>query len=251
MTTQPMDWTPPLNAKVYQLQPLTSVQIEDFLKSQSSAVSMQKNQYEQACRSFLSNLASDDLTEAAMIQVLSNPMELTLVAQMIADDKQPDLLNLQQQQYAVMASRYQYTNLNQPFPLETFAEMAYQMRLDDEFVIPSDDWFKELRCMEPYRMVLSRQFTNMQGENVTEWRFRHEKIQDFFIVQTFWGKWNERPVKHLGDPRFRGVYLLLAAQLPLNEAFKLREELINHAVKTKDHSVSDRFVELIQARQTR
>jgi len=67
-------------------------------------------------------------------------------------------------------------------------------------------------------------------------------------VQTFWSQGNDRPAQHLGDPRFRGVYLLLATQLPFDKALQLREMLINHAVKTKDHTVSDRFIELIQAR---
>lgn len=252
MTAQPMDWTPPVNARVYQLQPLTSAQIGDFLRSRqpllSSTALLQKGQYEQACQAFVTNLSPDDLTQEAMAQTLSNPMELTLVAQMIADDKQPDLLNLQQQQYEVMASRYQHINLNQPFPLDSFAEMAYQMRLAEGFIIPADSWFKELRCMAPYRMVISRQLLDIKGEMVTEWRFRHEKIQDFFIVQTFWGQGNRRPAQHLGDPRFRGVYLLLATQLPFDEALQLREVLIDHAVETKDHTVSDRFIKLIQSR---
>lgn len=252
MTTQPLDWTPPANAKVYQLQPLTPTQIGGFLRSRQptlpAAAPVQGVQYEKACQEFLEHLDPHGLAQEAMAQTLSNPMELTVVAQMIADGKQPDLLNLQQQQYEAMASRYQYVNLNQPFPLAGFAAMAYQMRLQDEFMIPADVWFKELNCMEPYRMVLSRQLTNAQGGTVTEWRFRHEKIQDFFIVQTFWGQGNDRPAQHLGDPRFRGVYLLLATQLPLEKALHLREMLIDHAVKTKDHTVSDRFIELIQAR---
>ena len=250
LSTQPMDWQPPVNAQVYRLQPLTPAQIGEFLQSRQPAPTapVQGAQYEQACRDFLASLDPGSLTQATMAQTLSNPLELTVVAQMLADGKPPDLLNLQQQQYNAMANRYQYTNMNQPFPLELFAEMAYQMRLEDAFTIPADPWFKELSAMAPYRMVLSRQLSDAQGGTVTEWRFRHEKIQDFFIVQTFWGDGNERPAQHLGDPRFRGVYLLLATQLPLNQALQLRERLITHAVKTKDHTVSDRFIELLQSR---
>lgn len=250
LSTQPMDWQPPVNAQVYRLQPLTPAQIGEFLRSRqpTPTAPVQGAQYEQACRDFLASLDPDSLTQVTMAQTLSNPMELTVVAQMLADGKQPDLLNLQQQQYNAMANRYQYTNMNQPFPMELFAEMAYQMRLADAFTIPADPWFKELSAMAPYRMVLSRQLSDAQGGTVTEWRFRHEKIQDFFIVQTFWGDGNERPAQHLGDPRLRGVYLLLATQLPLNQAMQLRERLITHAVKTKDHTVSDRFIELLQSR---
>lgn len=252
ITTQPMDWEPPNNATLYVLQPLSVEQIKAFLRSRSATLPatapVQGVQYEQDCQSFLDGLKPDQLGQEVMVQTLSNPMELTVVAQMIADGKQPDLLNLQQQQYNAMANHYQYTNINQPFPLAAFAEMAYEMRQTDAFTIPAESWFKELNCMEDYRMVLSRQLDNATGGTTTEWRFRHEKIQDFFIVQTFWGKDNERPAKHLGDPRFRGVYFLLAIELPLAQAMQLRELLITHAVKTKDHTVSDRFIELLQSR---
>ena len=252
MATQPMDWVPPASARVYQLQPLTESQIGDFLRSRRpnlpATAPRQGVEYDLACQSFLAHLDPDHLGREAMAQTLSNPMELTLVAQMLAEGQQPNLLNLQQQQYDTMARRYEHIHLRQPFPLAEFGEMAYQMRLADQFIIPAEPWFKELSSMEPYRMVLRRQLTDTQGGTLTEWRFRHEKIQDFFIVQTFWGQGNERPAQHLGDPRFRGVYLLLATQLPLDNALQLREILIDHAVQTKDHSVSDRFIELIQAR---
>ncbi|MEO1068460.1 MAG: hypothetical protein AAFW95_04985, partial [Cyanobacteria bacterium J06638_6] len=252
IATQPMDWVPPTNATVYVLQPLTAEQIGAFLQSRAPTLPalapVQGAQYSQACRTFIEGLKPDQLGQELMAQTLSNPMELTLVAQLIAEGKLPDLLNLQQQQYNAMASRYGHIHLNQPFPLLAFAEMAYEMRLADQFTIPAEPWFKELNCMVDYRMVLSRQLNNATGGTVTEWRFRHEKIQDFFIVQTFWGEENERPAKHLGDPRFRGVYLLLAIELPLDQAMQLRELLIDHAVKTKDHTVSDRFIELLKSR---
>jgi len=147
--------SPPTKSTLYQLQPLTQAQISEFLRSRQATLPsdapIQGSQYEKGCQNFLEHLDPDRLAREAMTQTLSNPMELTVVAQMIADGKQPNLLNLQQQQYDAMASRYQYVNLNQPFPLEAFAEMAYQMRLQDEFLIPADIWFKELNCMEPYR----------------------------------------------------------------------------------------------------
>lgn len=47
---------------------------------------------------------------------------------------------------------------------------------------------------------------------------------------------------------FRGVYFLLATLLPLNQAKDLREKLINYAADTKDHTVSDTFVQLLRTR---
>ena len=107
--------------------------------------------YDRACQNFLAHLAPDHLGREAMAQTLSNPMELTLVAQMLAQGEQPDLLNLQQQQYDTTARRYQHIHLHQPFPLVEFGEMAYQMRLADDFTIPAEPWFKELSAIKLHR----------------------------------------------------------------------------------------------------
>lgn len=74
---------------------------------------------------------------------------------------------------------------------------------------------------------------------------------EFFIVQTFLGNGNERPVQHLGDTRFRGVYFLLAMLMPLSEAQSLRERLIDYAADTKDYTVSHTFVQFVQLLRSR
>ncbi len=68
-------------------------------------------------------------------------------------------------------------------------------------------------------------------------------------MRTSLGNANERPVQHLGDSRFRGVYFLLAMLMPLTDAQTLRERLIDYAADTKDHTVSDTFVQLLRARR--
>ena len=88
-----------------------------------------------------------------------------------------------------------------------------------------------------------------QGQPKTEWQFRHDKIMEFFIVQSFFGEENERLLKHIADPRFRGVYFLLAILLPLKEAEVLREQLIQHAADKNDHTVSDQFIQLLRSRK--
>ncbi len=54
--------------------------------------------------------------------------------------------------------------------------------------------------------------------------------------------------QHINDPRFRGVYLLLATLLPYNEALLLREKLLQNAAETKDHVVSDQFIQRLNSR---
>ncbi|NOR68501.1 MAG: hypothetical protein GQ532_02190 [Methylomarinum sp.] len=180
-------------------------------------------------------------------KALSNPMDLTTVAHVLSLGKTPDLFNLQQQSYKIMANDYKHTNIGEDFPLQRFSDQVYQMRLKDESVLSVKDYEQEITCLERHKMVLSRQVKNHGDEK--QFRFRHDKIMDFFIVQTFLGKDNDKPQKHLGDPRFRGVYFMLATLMPLVDAQVLREQLINFAVDTKDHTVSDSFIEIVRFRK--
>jgi HEAT repeat protein len=261
MTTQPLEWTPPSTAKTYVLQPLKPDQIERYLRSRQpllpKTAPVQGTTYEQACRTFLENmlgaqtpLSPEELKTARTI--LSNPMELTLAAWMLAGGVQPDLFNLRQQQYEQMAEEYRRT-WNQDFPLKQFSETVYQQWLLDQKALPADKFYNELLCMEDekFRMVVSRQWRDAKGNAKKEWYFRHDKIAEFFLVQTFLGKGTDaetRLLDHIGDSRFRGVYFLLATLMDLEAAKELREKLIQYAADTKDHTVSDTFVQLLRSR---
>jgi HEAT repeat protein len=260
MTTQPLEWIAPATAKTYVLQPLQLKQIEAYLLSRQPTKTAQRQgeAYKQACCAFLTSVLGDRSVfapeeQTAVHAILSNPMELTLAAQILADGKQPDLLNLRQQQYGLMAADYQRM-WKHSFPLDDFSEVVYQLRLTDQRALPDDKFYNELQCMEDekFRMVITRQWEPNPGEIQKEWYFRHDKITEFFIVQTFLGDSDEaknRLQTHLGDPRFRGVYFLLATLLPLDAAQDLREDLIDYAADTKDHTVSDTFVQLVRSRK--
>lgn len=260
MTTQPLEWIAPATAKTYILQPLQPQQIEAYLLSRQPAKTAQRQgeNYQQACRAFLNAVLGDQARFAseeqqAVHSILSNPMELTLAAQILADGNQPDLLNLRQQQYNLMAADYQEM-WKRTFPLLPFSEAVYQLRLTDKRALPAEEFYNELICMEDekFRMVISRQWQDAKSEAQKEWYFRHDKIAEFFIVQTFLGNTDEAKTRlqtHIGDPRFRGVYFLLATLLPLDAAQQLREDLINYAADTKDHTVSDTFVQLVRSRK--
>ena len=183
-------------------------------------------------------------------------MDLTLIAHTIAANEAPELLRLQEQDYKRMRDRY-ITRFNQDFPLKQFAAAVYTMRLNDQDSIPTNDFGDELEIMEESKMVIARTSREgSEGETLksrTLWNFRHDKILAYFLVQQFLGKTPEiadRTLKHLDDPRFRGVYFLLADLLPFSEAQSLRETLIQYAVDTQDHTVSDRFIELLRPRRS-
>ena len=250
MTTQPLEWTPPATAKTYVLQPLKRSQIEAFLISRGTSEAANTGDYKDACSAYLLGaLDSQRPPEVlrSVQRILSNPMDLTLVAQMLAAGEKPDLLSLQQQQYELMAAEYKQKCMK-PFPLAEFSERVYQLRLDDETSLAESVFPEELRCMGRFKMVLSRQCPDSEGNPINHWYFRHDKIMEFFIVQTFLGKDNPRVIDHIHDPRFRGVYFLLANLMPLEAAMGLREELILYAAQTQDHNVSDPFVQLCHER---
>jgi hypothetical protein len=254
LAMQPMEWTPPATAKRLMMQPLARSHIQSFLHSRKLLIPdnapVQGDAYEHACDLYLVQVLDDQQDSAeleAIYRILSNPMDLTVVAAMLAAGKQPDLLRLQEQQYTVMAEEYQEKHLGQEFPLVQFSEAVYQMRLKDETTLPEAEFLEELLGMERHKMVVSRQPLDFNGKPGKEWYFRHDKIAEFFILQNFL-KHPERQAQHLGDPRFRGVYFMLASFLNLEDAIALREMLIQYAADTKDHTVSDPFVQLVRSR---
>ena len=207
--------------------------------------------YRQKCEEYLTEALREEQPEEELEikkRILSNPMDLTIVAQMIQNAQYPDLSHLQEQQYNLMAQDYKTINL-EDFPLTPFSEMVYQMRLDNQATIPTDTFYPALKCMEDYKMVLCQQSTDADNKPTQDWKFRHDKIMEFFIVQTFLGRDNYRQIEHIDDPRFRGVYFLLATLLPLDEARNLREELIQYAAETNDNTVSNEYVRLMRYRK--
>ncbi len=185
-------------------------------------------------------------------RILSNPMDLTVVALMLSQGKYPNLFRLQEQQYNLMAAEY-LKEWNQEFPLKKFSAAVYEMRLQDKQALPADEFHQVAMSLsdEKYKMAVTRQWQDEKGEAKKEWYFRHDKIMDFFLVQNFLGQSDAAEVllvDRMGDPRFRGVYFLLATLLPLDAAKELREKLIQYAADTKDNTVSNTFVQLLRTR---
>lgn len=261
LTTQPLEWKPP--GKVYNLQPLTMEQIGTFLHQQEPPIQNSPAEnlapaktYSQACAAYLQTVQADlnsNLVPAdekiALQQSLANPMDLTIVAHLLAMQKQPNLLRLREQQYVTMAEDYQQIYLGRSFPLAAFAEMTYQLRLKSQAPIPETDFADELLCLERHKMLVRRQKNGAEGKPLNQWFFRHEKVADYFIAQAFLHSADNRQAQHFADSRFRGVYLLLATLLPEPQKMALRERLIQYAVKHNDHVLSDAFIQRVGSPQ--
>jgi hypothetical protein len=255
LATQPLDdWTPPMNARVFVFTGLPPGKVVDFLVSrkQSAGTQDDKAACEARCREFVAEALPEVQSDADREQVqliLTNPMDLTVVAEMLARGEKPDVFRLREQQYRTMAADYQERNQGAEFPLAAFSEVVYKMRLEDQLFLSDDEFAAALRCMEGQKMVLRRSRAKADTAPEIAWRFRHEKIADYFIAQTFLGAENDRPQKHVADPRFRGVILLLATLMKPRDAKRLRDRLVEYAAESKDHSVSDDFVRSLKQRR--
>lgn len=254
--TQHLEWMAPSTATTCYLQPLTQKKINSFLKAQIRVQQMDEPIDEQIyltrCREYIARAFGTQQPREvfdATVRVLSNPMDLSTVAKMLAHGQDPNLFHLEQQQYEFMAKDYRNLHIRRPFPLEKFSEYVYQMRLKQNIVLSQEHFKAELECMERHKIVLAR-YQAFEGQTSQKvWYFRHDKLMEFFIVQAFLGEKNPRPQEHLGDPRFRGVYFLLAMLLPFTDAMVLREHLIDYAADTRDHTVSDTFIQLLRTRK--
>lgn len=216
ITTRATEWTPSEVFVVYEIQPVAYERVEEVLKScyriLPENVPVAYPEYVATCKAYLerfteSNVPLDVL--AAIRQALSNPMNLSLIALLLAYGKEPAFAKLPEQCYQLLAEEYQRQNQGQPFPLVQFAERVYLMRLNDEASIPYSRFAKEIACLESYRMILSRNSFDSYGKPVTEYYFRHEKIVEFFIAQAFLNSNHNRIEKHHDDPRFYGVSAML------------------------------------------
>lgn len=258
LTTQPINWKLPAGSMQFTLLPLTEDAVEQFLLSRREHLpehaKLRNEKFEQRCRGFLHQALHDEEPQderelEAKRLVLSNPMDLTMVAEIIAEDEPPDLFHLQQQQFAVMDGEFQRTHKGSKFPLAGFSEEVYQMRLDGRREIPADRFGLELKFMQQYKMAVLRQETDMAGKTSIRWYFRHDKVMEFFIVQTFLHA-ADRQREHLEDARFRGVFFLLAMLLPLEDAMALRETLLEQSCKTNDTTVLLPYAELLNSRRS-
>jgi len=250
LTTQPLsDKNPPQSAQLYRLLPLDDEQISRFLTSRhpENAI-LQGTGYHQACEAYLKEVlhpAQPPVDMTAIRRVLSNPMDLDTVAEMLANKERPELFRLQQQLYDRMATDYADHNNGYSFPLKPVAQLAYDMRLSDQNRLPKDQLAQDaIDLMEKHKLL-----TPKSGS----WQFRHDKIWDFFIVQKYLedpqAAYEElRATERMRDTRLRGVYLQLATELELAIAQALEKALFAYASSTGDHTTSDPFRRQLDSR---
>ena len=263
------DGIPP--AETYYLLPLTHAQMSDFIRTRGEHVDpdapVRGAAFEAAGEAFLKALfeqrvdgvgvtdtAGDDDPDTRERRLLiefratlANPMDLQTAADIIAQGRVPDPVNLQQQQFDLVDEDHrELTGL--PFPSERFAKAVF-----DATVTPNPEK-PGLPLSAPERTVLldhkQIRLQHMRaGDASAEIAvFRHDKIRDFYLHFAFLGDDQALRFQYARDDRFGGVYDLLARRLPSGQAAELREFLLLKAVDDKDHRLSDRFIQQLRWR---
>ena len=256
ISTQPIEWDPPKNLKRYSLLPLAEHQIMEFLIAERGGADARENKMSHdpkviaEAESYLSEILDSSLSANELVlnrTILSNPMNLTIIRQMLIEGIRPDLYSLYEQYFRKLEDNYKTTHQGRSFPIKKFAESIYELRVNDDYLIPFDNFMNEIPSMEKEKMVICAEIQDSKGQDTKLCFFRHETISDYFIVQLFLES-EELRAKHLSDERFRGIYFMLANMMSIDEALKLREEIIEYAAEHSDHNVCDEYVKILKRR---
>jgi hypothetical protein len=251
LTTQPIAWEPPQAGATrrYELQPLDRAQISEFLLGRRLRVAgpvLEGAAYEAACAAFLDTVLAPDLDPEERrrnLVVLSNPMDLTFTAELIAAGKDPSLGRLVEQQYEEMAARFRETH-GRDFPLAEVAAQAFALRRKDDNRLVVE--VAALDALVRFKLVLRRE--SMEKAGTDEYHFRHDKIMEMFIAAHLLGPGRGEIGSLVGDPRFSGVLVELAVLLPVGEAWALGKRIAEDADRTGEHWVTSAYLRRLPGR---
>jgi hypothetical protein len=145
VTSQPLERYPG-GVKLYLLLPLTRSQIADFLISRETTLVAGARVTGAAYRAQSQAFVAEKLAEAdiqtsaddpqgserarALVERLSNPMDLQTIADLIALEQRPDIWALQKQRHVLVDRLYRERTNNEPFPFALFSTSVYEARRD-------------------------------------------------------------------------------------------------------------------------
>lgn len=267
IASQEVGITLPSRLETWFLLPLARGQMQAFLASREplldAGAPVRGQAYQEKCRIFIDELAAaaggDGVPTAAateggkergkepelaasFLATLANPMDLETAAILLSLDVEPDPFRLQQQQFR-LACRDFTRHTQREFPIEAFSRAVLDNRKSGKPEIDSLQFDVETAVLVARKQVRKDQVPLDGGKARTEYRFRHDKIRDFFAHLALLGDDPTERYELARDDRFSGVYEYLARELPSDQAADLREFLLSAALDRNDHRLSDRFMQ--------
>jgi hypothetical protein len=245
IATQTVKGARPIGAERVEVLALARDQIGAFLQGRAAEVLRPEDDLESfiaGVRAFMDHLDEGTPDEQkALLEFISNPMDLRFVADLLGARIEPDLLNLQEQQIRLVEEDYQAAN-GSPFPIVPFSEFLYQQRQNNQSqILTADNWPSERVALLNRRLVL-REDAPDGGDR---WRFRHDKITDYFLYRAFQAQ-PKRFDDHLADNRFIGVYILLARKLPRAQAETMLTDIYWAAGRADDFTIGKAFQDALE-----
>ena len=256
VTTQPIAWSPPAAGATrrYELLPLDAAQIEDFLLARRrhlAEVALTEAAYADACHDFIARAIGPDVTQVERrraLVTLSNPMDLTLSAELIAAGARPTPSRLVEQQLEQLEAWFT-TTYGRPFPGPEVAAHAFSQRQGDDNRI--DLGREVVDALLRFRLAVPAPAADStRGEaDAIEARFRHDRVAEVFIARHLAAGGDDEALQSVvGDPRFQGVLIELASILPQQEARALFDVISDSAMQSGDHLLALAFARRMSAR---
>jgi hypothetical protein len=242
LATQPIAWTPPQAGATrrFELLPLADGQIIEFLLSREALLPDRRvagTAYRAACHAFIARTLGPEVETATRTRnrtTLSNPMDLTLAAELIAGGATPDPGQLVEQQLAELATWFEAT-YGRAFPKAQLEAHAFEQRLADDNRIALAD--EVVDALLRFRLGVPAPMTAATRGTVpgVEARFRHDRIAEVLIARHLLDPANREAFDRvLGDPRFAGAVIEVAARAPAAEACALFERVSRQAEESGD-----------------
>jgi hypothetical protein len=260
LTTQPLSWDAPLTAEVWELQPLSVGDIGPFMLKQwtafESTAKVSEGDYQKTVQQLLAELdkAIKEGDEIALerVQVLCNPMECAMAAELLSINQPPNIGRMQAQFQQLMEEDFRRIH-GRDFPREQFAERVFEWRQSGRAYLEVKDFESEVECLVMHKLMRERTDSIKQKDgtirNERRWVFRHDKVMESLLIPAFTGDHRDRRFKLWADVRFTGIYDLLAEMLPLGEADELKAFLVERSAEANDNTLSNRFIRLLYIRE--
>jgi hypothetical protein len=206
-TTQPMDWERPRTARILTLQPLRADQIDAFLVRKwptlARSAKIDEDTYRKGVHAYVTVLVTNT-SEATGLTVLSNPMEASLVADLLSRGERPNLLRLVEQRFSAMEAEFRDRE-NRPFPYSRFAEQVYTWRASGALYLDPTGIDAEVAMLVEHKLMVVR-MVSVRGvdapKDVTRWWFRHDRFMEFCLLPAFMDEHADRRRLHVADEAF-------------------------------------------------
>jgi HEAT repeat protein len=235
LTTQPLlAYKMPRAAELWKLQPLAADQVQAFLLGQWPRVSttaaahgVSQEQYEAAVRKLLAGVDPQAGPDQCN---LATPLDAALIAELLAQNVEPDLNNLTPQHVNLARDRFREIAPAQEPGFKQVGQRALAMIREQKAKLDLAGLEGECDALLKAKLVIN---------HGTDYFFRHDCIRDYFIALSIPGVAEALELRQ--DPRFTGVFEFLPLTLDKTEADELGETLKQEAADLADNRVWSKY----------